>query len=377
MIIKDITILCRVVDNYGDIGFVYRLARAICKRRKDVVLKLVVSNLHSFSLLNPGIDDSLSFQKDGNFLIYDWNDSELCSKAFSGENFPRLILECFQCGRPDWLENILFLPKESPVKNPVCQIINIDYLTAEPYADDFHCLESLTRRACVKKVNFMPGFTPKTAGLLLNDFDKDIKNVDKIIHVNNNSKKIFLFTYEKDFSFLMDAFEKVSESFSLEIFAAPGNGLQSVMSAYNARKSSFSIQELNFMPQKDFDKSLFDYDFLIVRGEDSLARACLSGIPFIWHAYIQEDDYQLVKVQALLDRMSSFFEKEDFLLIQKVYLEFNKSKNPVGTDFYADIAKMICRIDALKKAFEAFASYLKSLGDFSEHLLTFIDSIKL
>ena len=43
----------------------------------------------------------------------------------------------------------------------------LDYLTAEPYAETFLCLKSLSRSARVQKVNFMPGFTPKTGGLIL------------------------------------------------------------------------------------------------------------------------------------------------------------------------------------------------------------------
>ena len=46
-------------------------------------------------------------------------------------------------------------------------------------------------------------------------------------------------------------------------------------------------------------------DLLFVRGEDSLARAVQLGKPFLWQAYRQENDYQLVKVEAFLKHWSS------------------------------------------------------------------------
>ena len=53
---SDITILCRVVDNFGDVGFAYRLARALKNLQKNhfkekTNLRLVIDDLHSFSLL--------------------------------------------------------------------------------------------------------------------------------------------------------------------------------------------------------------------------------------------------------------------------------------------------------------------------------------
>ena len=81
--------------------------------------------------------------------LFDWNNETLCHDIFAANDGERLqiILELFQCGRPDWMEKILFEEK----LNRTVQIIMIDYLTAEKYAEDFHCLQSLTRSSKVKK----------------------------------------------------------------------------------------------------------------------------------------------------------------------------------------------------------------------------------
>ncbi|MEE0877483.1 MAG: elongation factor P maturation arginine rhamnosyltransferase EarP, partial [Fibrobacteraceae bacterium] len=189
----DITILCKVVDNFGDIGVVYRLARSLTDLFKgeslppgctslqptpssgttsvfpqrpfsSLSLRIIVDNLKSFSLLEPGINPDLDYQEKNGWQIFQWDAEQLCFDTFSKEP-PHVILECFQCGRPDWLEKLLF-----DVKIPnIADIIMIDYLTAEEYADTFHKLMSLTRSARVKKVNFMPGFTAKTGGLILDE----------------------------------------------------------------------------------------------------------------------------------------------------------------------------------------------------------------
>lgn len=170
MLNKDkIMILCKVVDNFGDIGVVYRLARALSDLRPSLELTLVVSNLDSFHKMASQIDPKKQVQdfryKNATWKILDWNltaNTQLPDSDFS------IILECFQCGRPDWLENLLF----SDDFTRSVQIIQIDYLTAEEYADEFHLLKSGTRKTNIKKIFFMPGFTAQTGGLIINQIEK-------------------------------------------------------------------------------------------------------------------------------------------------------------------------------------------------------------
>ena len=71
---------------------------------------------------------------------------------------------------------------------------------------------------------------------------------------------------------------------------------------------------------------------LVIRGEESMARACLSGIPFVWNAYPQSEEYQLVKVQALLEKMRPYFSKDDFCIIEKFWILFNTKENDVSIE---------------------------------------------
>ena len=386
-----IMILCKVVDNFGDIGVVYRLARALSDARPELELTLVVSNLDSFHKMANKIDPKRPIQdfkyKNSKWKILDWNlnFSENAKDApFSPLSFQiPIILECFQCGRPDWLEKILFA--EEFLKT--VQILNIDYLTAEEYADDFHLLKSGTRKANVKKRFFMPGFTGKTGGLIFNEVEsKKIKNDGKELSLRQLSHcpfKIFFFAYEDDCSAVTKAIadfqEKMRESnpdFSICVYLAEGKSSDPFEKAWKKANFSFKIEKLPFLQQEEFDSFITTMDFLFVRGEDSLSRAALSGLPFVWQAYKQDENYQLVKVNALLERMKEYFSEEEFRPILEFWRSYNDYENPTKSE---PLTKMLLDSANQKNTthFKNFAEGLQKNGNLAQHLLDFIDSLEL
>lgn len=386
---SDITILCKVVDNYGDIGFVYRLARALSALRPGMALRIVTDNLPSFALLAPGLDASVPLQRYGGWTVYDWNAADVCTASFSAEP-SRTILECFQCGYPGWLETLLFTAE----RRDYIQVINIDYLTAEQYADDFHCLASLTRSASVRKVNFMPGFTPRTGGLVLDGpfasaspesyaaehADTTVRN---LLAGTQPVFRVLVFSYERDFAPVVRAFSqferdrrRTEPSFRLNVFSAAGRGRPSFTEAWKSAGKPFAVTELPFLSQTEWDSLLCSVSFSFVRGEDSLSRACLSGIPFIWHAYPQDDEYQQVKVQALLDRMKPFFGNDDAALLEKYWRSYNvSSPGETGEEQSAMLYALLERTERLCSGFASFAAMLRGNGDFALALLRYIDGL--
>ena len=103
-----ITVLCKVVDNFGDIGVAWRMCRRLSKIQSKYKICLVVDDLVSFSKINPSVDTTKSVQTVEDVEVFLWNDNELCFSEFSKNDGERLeiILECFQCGRPEWMEQI-------------------------------------------------------------------------------------------------------------------------------------------------------------------------------------------------------------------------------------------------------------------------------
>ncbi|MGP1458616.1 MAG: elongation factor P maturation arginine rhamnosyltransferase EarP [Treponema sp.] len=404
----DLTLLCKVVDNFGDIGTAYRLARALDEVCADpannfpqIKLRIITDNLTAFAALFPPVNAHKPFQVVNGWEIYDWNADSLCLDAFQ-KNPPHIIIECFQCGRPDWLETLLF---DIKVPRPV-HIVMLDYLSAEDYAETFHKLDSLTRSARVTKINFMPGFTDKTGGLILDEgFMRGLEKAERkklhrltgeaahIIEENcsqtgwtsavcspqpcsdtqtpsGTRRKYFdvlFFTYPADWKPVVKALAQFQRG-KLRVLAAQGAGFLSFMNAYAECGSPFALKTLDFMPQTEWDALLCRARLLFIRGEDSLSRACLLGIPFVWHAYPQTEDYQLVKVRALLERMRPYFRAEDFCAVERCWLFINGEAG----DIESAVKDFLSKYDDLRAGFSAFAVDLKKNGNLAFNLMTFI-----
>ena len=375
----EITILCKVVDNFGDIGVAWRMAKRFVELAKkenlEIIEKinLIVDGLSSFNKIENSIDITQSFQTVKDVCVYDWNCYDVCYKIFSQNDGKKLafIIECFQCGRPDWMEKILFQDK----LQRTVQILMIDYLTAEKYAEDFHKLMSLTRSSKVQKVNFMTGFSDKTGGLIIED------KWETVAQRNSNGPVLF-FTYSKNWDGVAESFVKKTDK---QILAAKGVGFESVKNSFEKflllPEFSSRFKSLDFCNQREWDNLLLNCSFLFIRGEESLSRACLSGIPFVWHAYVQTEEYQLVKVKALLEIMKKYFTPNQFNIIEKLWLLINESD--VSPDQKCDIEKKNMKIKELcdifiEKAddfavgYRKFAKDLRKNGDLCQNVMTFI-----
>ena len=399
-----ITVLCKVVDNFGDIGVAWRLCRRLAKIQSKYKICLVVDDLEAFAKIEDRLPRRYAPRNDGEFVIasvakqsiniddieiFPWKDDALCHEVFSQNDGERLslILELFQCGRPDWMERILFEEK----LNRTVQIIMIDYLTAEKYAEDFHCLQSLTRSAKVQKVNFMPGFTERTGGLVIDEAWQELP-------VWKKDGPVLVFTYECDWSLLAGALVNYCKEDGRKVLLAQGRGKESFMQALNKVVSTGSttvVEELPYLNQTEWDQMMKECSALVIRGEESMSRACLSGIPFIWHAYPQSDEYQLVKVKSLLERMRPHFDQVDFEIIEKAWLEINNNvsfpgltresrhncdvqivgSSPTMTqNVYSQFFEAISR---LVSGFRDFAASLRKNGDLAYNLMTYIEKLAI
>ena len=417
----DLTILCKVVDNFGDIGFVYRLAKNLVQLNPQREIRIAVDNMAAFNKIESRVDPALAEQvlevacadslqdqegadkagnegkpktaaetksvgkpkNGGRLRIFDATNAAVCAREWTKKP-ARVILECFQCGRPDWLEELLF----DGVTRAL--IINIDYLTAEDYAEEFHRLKSGTRSPLVRKVNFMPGFTAKTGGLILDaaaetaSKPKNAAATEKGFIAKTSGPQILMFSYPKDFAPIIRAILRWNKAAQVNL--AQGAGKESFLAANeNCLQDSCKpktagglfVRELPFLSQEEWDKNLYAQDILFVRGEDSLSRACLSGKPFVWQAYLQDDNYQLVKVRALLARMRPHFAAGDFAALENFWLLYNGAESSgkpktAGAAMEEACYEFLERSDKMKAGFEAFARSLFELGNFAEKLDEFV-----
>ena len=397
--------MCKVVDNFGDAGFVVRLCRALLEAREKLYLRVVCDDVTLFSRLEPSLSSNEPALGSKRVAVFDWNATDVCQHEFS-HHPPRIILECFQCARPLWLDAILF---ESNFTQTV-QIVNIEYLTAEEWSEGFHLLKSGTRAANIKKVNFMPGFSAKTGGLLLDDpflhCKEDRLYARRLLSetlglgfVGNgfdSSFKVLVFSYERNLTFLARALRRLSCVRRVRIFAASGVGLLSAQEAFS--KEGVKFTALPFLPQRVWDALMSLVDFAFVRGEDSFARACLIGKPFVWQAYPQKEQFHLVKLSAFLHRLKApALDRFSFLYnwdpTQEAGYEAWDILSRQGIAEFLQNATSDCLEEALEDEafslleaasrgewqliapFESFSSTLLANGNLAEHLLSYLDTL--
>lgn len=381
-------ILCKVVDNFGDIGVAYRLAKALSDREPSLGIRLVVEGLESFAALAPEVDPAAEIQALGNWTVLAWEPSAAAIEAaYRGER-PRFVVECFACGKPDWFEALVF----DDSKEGETVILNLEYLTAEPYARDFHLLPAATRSARVRKFFFMPGFEEGTAGLVIDErfrasrerFLDPARRAEARLEAARaaglepeagrlEALWVLVFGYERDYGPLVaDLASHSGGGPGLLALVAAGKSQACFLSAWEAAGRPFPAFPLPFLGQEAWDELLLASDLALVRGEESLARAALSGRPFAWQAYVQEGAHQLVKVGALLDRMRPCFAPAAFEPLERFFLDLNdRLSDSPGVRGDERLLPVLERLGELAPGFRRLSEELVGLGDLAQRLLTF------
>lgn len=380
-------ILCKVVDNYGDAGVVYRLARALSDIDPGVRLRIVVDGLDSFAALAPGLNPQADVQTYRGWTVLRWDHRW---DGFVAEP-PCLVLECFACGRPDFFEERLF----DPARTERRVVVNVEHLSAEDWVDELHLMPSATRSALVEKFLFMPGFTPASGGLILDrDFIKAKRlwdaarsgGLDALAQARTDLAGrlglllepgwagltwLSVFSYERDYRKMVAALAELSSRSPVLALVAPGRSARPFLDAWEAAGRPFPALPLPFLPQEDWDQLILAGDINIVRGEESLARAALAGRPFIWHAYLQDRGHHQVKVQALAERLAAFFEPADRATLVRCFLDFNeRERDAPDQGGGEEMAAFLDLALGKRDAFSSFGLSLEQNGDLAAHLMT-------
>ncbi|MBL8512778.1 MAG: elongation factor P maturation arginine rhamnosyltransferase EarP, partial [Betaproteobacteria bacterium] len=149
---SSVDLFCRVVDNFGDIGVCWRLARQLAVE-EGIPVRLVVDRLDVAHALVPQIAPSKDLQLIQGVTLQRWQHAGLNCES-------ELVIEAFACELPeDYLASMAVLAAP-----PVW--VNLEYLSAEPWVAEDHGLPSPHPRLPLTKHFFFPGFGANTGGLL-------------------------------------------------------------------------------------------------------------------------------------------------------------------------------------------------------------------
>lgn len=304
-------VFCRIVDNFGDIGVCWRLSRQLAHEH-GLQVRLFIDDLQIASRIIPGLDSSQASQTVHSIEVHAWHTTE----ALNNMQIAEVVLETFSCGLPEG-----YLQK-MPTTKPVW--INLEYLSAESWVDDFHARPSQHPTLPLTKYYFFPGFTAATGGLVrerelmatrdaflaskiqqqkfwaalgLKELMPGAVNISLFCYPQANIHALFLdlAQSESTVNIFIPSREKTQP------LDAARSGFVPDASGKVWRKGKLSIYLIPFLSQTDYDSLLWACDLNFVRGEDSWIRAIWAGKPFIWQPYIQDDEVHLQKLKAFLE----------------------------------------------------------------------------
>jgi uncharacterized repeat protein (TIGR03837 family) len=334
-----IDLFCHVVDNFGDIGVVYRFAKEFAAVHPSCRVRVFCDDLRPLFLMVPELPplDPTGELNRITFVKTQALDERLALAMGS----PDIVIEAFGCDIPDIYKRVS-LPGAAAW-------INLEHLSAEPWVEGYHLRPSLQAGGLPKKYFFMPGFSENTGGVIVDsaiEREKPDLRDNRLVHLNgflgkfhvpvydvHNSLFGTVFTYQRGYDRLLDDLGATGKDVYLFVMGEKsGRGMLDTLKRTGGRKltdshftrGSVHALMMPFIPQRDFDRLLCLADFNMVRGEDSLVRAILAEKPFIWNAYLQDKKYHRVKVAALLDLLRGYFEDGNiFGQYRELMVEFN------------------------------------------------------
>ena len=376
-----LALFCKVVDNFGDIGICWRLARQL-RREHAIAVTLWVDDLHSFARICPAIDAGAGLQQVDGVTVRHWRGQD---GSFGPADVADIVIEFFACDiPPDYIEAMA-------VRTPRPVWLNLEGLSAEQWVEGCHTLPSTHPRLGLVKHFFFPGFTGNTGGLLREaqlDAERARFQADPagmaaflapygVTAAEMAATRVSLFCYpHAPVAALFDVWQHSGKAVlclvpegvatqAAEAFlggpARPGAG---------TTRGALTLRVMPFVAQPDYDRLLWACDFNFVRGEDSFVRAQWAARPFVWHIYPQDENLHHVKLRAFLQRYGA-----PGSALEEACLRWNGALAGPG-----NWSALWPRLDADMPALASHATdwerRMLDLGDLAGNLLAFSDALR-
>ena len=300
-------IFCSVVDNFGDIGVTWRLARQLVAEH-GLAVRLWVDDLGAFLRLCPQADALAERQLQQGVEVCLWR------KDWQATAPADVVIEAFACTPPaTYVAAMVARPQK-------VLWLNLEYLSAEDWVEGCHGLPSL-QASGLQKFFFFPGFTAGSGGLLR---ERDLLAKRRAFQADPQARADFLASL---------GVPLLADARLISLFAYENSGLSGWLGALAAdtratqllvpegrilgdlqawlggaqltvgerrQRGRLHVQVLPFVEQDQYDRLLWSCDFNAVRGEDSFVRAQWAGRPLLWHIYKQDENTHLDKLEAFL-----------------------------------------------------------------------------
>ena len=302
-------IFCTVVDNYGDIGVCWRLARQLAAEH-GLQVRLWVDDLASFAMICPDIVPGRDSQHSRGVEVRWWRE------PFPAVSPADVVVEAFACNPPASYVAAMAARQPKPAW------INLEFLSAEDWVTGCHALPSPHPSLPLLKHFFFPGFVAGTGGLLA---ETDLASARerfqgspaaqahfweglRIPAPRAGQMQVSLFCYPHDgVAGLLRAWaagptpvrclvpQGIAAAALSEFF---GHALPLAGGMF--RKAGLEVAIFPFLDQDRYDCLLWACDLNLVRGEDSFVRAQWAARPLVWQIYPQEEGAHWPKLEAFL-----------------------------------------------------------------------------
>jgi len=372
-------IFCRIVDNYGDAGVCWRLARQLAAEF-GIAVRLLVNDLHPLQRICPEIDSNLTLQYIQNVKVLRW-----------AEPFPDIapadvVIEAFGCELPRRYVAAMAAasPRLSDIEGKTDRVwINLEYLSAEQWVEGCHGLASPHPSLPLIKYFFFPGFTAATGGLLREAglfALRDAPRADPaglwrelgIASPAQNETTVSMFCYDNaPVSNLLEAWAGsippvrcLLPEGTASVSAAGWAGTSRFAAGDSIQRGNLTLQIIPFMSQENYDRLLWACDCNFVRGEDSFVRAQWAARPIIWQIYPQQENVHLIKLEAFLDLYCQGLAEPAADAVRAFHRGWNNNEQPDWNHFWK-------YRDVLQQHAKAWAERLAQIPDLASSLVNF------
>lgn len=315
MKVNSIDIFCEIIDNFGDIGVVYRISKELKKIFQNVRIRIVLNRLEEFKAINKKVKDVDYQEIDGLICVTE----KYVKENMESFGVSDVFIEAFGCNVPE--EYVKAAKENSKLW------INLEYLSGEKWIEDFHLCESLIDSKTLKKIFFMPGFSEKSGGVIIDSgflermkFGKENRDeVFKKYFKDFDLKDKFIgtvFSYEKNFENLLETLKNYEKETVLLLMGEKTQKSFSEILKKNLTEDYGNIVKYgkitmiysDFFSQEEYEEIISASDFNFTRGEDSFVRGIILGKPFMWHIYLQEEKAHMDKIKAFTERFKESVE---------------------------------------------------------------------
>ena len=374
-------IFCTVVDNYGDIGVCWRLARQLVAER-GLRVRLWVDNLASLARICPDITPGRDSQYNHGVEVRWWRE------PFPAVESADVVVEAFACDPPASYVAAMV------AKQPKPAWINLEYLSAEDWVRGCHVLPSPHPTLPLVKHFFFPGFVAGTGGLLREGglaqararFQRSAAEQAQfwadlgLAAPRAGELQVSLFCYpHAGINALLRAW--AAGGTQIRCLVPEGTATAALSAFFETeslapgailRKAGLEVRIFPFLDQDLYDRLLWACDFNLVRGEDSFVRGQWAAQPLLWQAYPQQAGAHWPKLQAFLALYGEGLPPEIAAAVTRMWQAWNKGDAAEVEAAWPNFWEH--RLELHEHA-RRWAAQLAGIGDLANNLAQFCENL--